>query len=144
MNNLLSEFRDLLAVYHDLGDKLAQIVQVDVAEDSQALPRSILQNRDCIERITQMNARVAQLTDRWKKCRKQLDSTTNDETRKLVDAVKAQVVRLQKMCSINAEKLLVTRNNLENHLAEIGKGSQYLKSLKPANNNYPKFIDSMH
>jgi hypothetical protein len=119
-------------------------VQADDAGDPQVLVQSILLNRACFERINQMGARVARLSDHWRKSRAELDSVTRDETCKLVETAKSHAARMHEMCTIHAEKLRITRDRLGNYLAETGKGSQYLKSLKPAKNNYPKFIDSMH
>jgi hypothetical protein len=143
-DDLRLEFRDLIALYQSLGEELARIVRADDPGDPQALVQTILLNRECFERISQMGARVAQLSDRWKKSRADLESGTRDETSKLVEAAKCHAARMHAMCTIHAEKLKITRARLENCLAETGKGSQYLKSLKPAKNNYPKFIDSMH
>jgi hypothetical protein len=143
-DDLKSEFLDLIALYRNLEEELAQVVQADDARDPQVLVQSILLNRECFERINRMGAQVAQLSDRWKKNRPDLDSATRDETCQLIEAAKSHAARMHEMCTIHSEKLKIIRAQLEDNLAVTGKGSQYLKSLKPAKNNYPKFIDSMH
>jgi hypothetical protein len=144
MNNLADEFRDVFNLYIKLGEELTGIMDVDDSKDAQVLIKSILQNRDCLERITQMNSRVMQLSDNWAKCRNHLDPESRSEACDLAAAAKAQAVRLQELCRVQTEKLQRVRDDLGKNLAEIGKGSQFLKSIKPVKNNYPKFVDSLY
>ncbi|MBN1571501.1 MAG: hypothetical protein JXA73_26935 [Acidobacteria bacterium] len=91
-----------------------------------------------------MNSRVVQLSDSWGKCRNQLDPETRTEVQDLVAAARMQAIHLQELCSVWAQKLQRIHDELGTNLAEIGKGSQFLKSLKPLKNNYPKFVDSRY
>jgi hypothetical protein len=144
MTNLADEFRDVFSLYIKLGIELTRIMDVGDSKDPQVLIKSILQNRDCLERITQMNSRVVQLSDTWVKCRNHLDPKSRSEVHDLVASAKAQAVRLQELCSVQTEQLRRVRDDLGKNLAEIGKGSQFLKSIKPVRNNYPKFVDSLY
>ena len=144
MTNLAGEFRDVFNLYIKLGEELTRIMDVGDSKDPQVLVKSILQNRDCLERITQMNSRVVQLSDTWVKRRNHLDPKSRSEAHDLVAAAKAQAVRLQELCRVRTEQLRRVRDDLGKNLAEIGKGSQFLKSIKPVRNNYPKFVDSLY
>ncbi len=144
MTDLISEFRDIIALYLKIGEELAKILQVDDSRDPQALVQAILKHRDCLDQITQMSSRVKAASDSWKMCGSHLDSKSRDETRDLAETAHAHVARLKALCDIHAEKLKIARGRLEKSLAEINQGSRYLRSLKPVKNNYPKFIDSLH
>ena len=142
MNSLVAEFREVFSLYIKLGDEITRVMNVDDSKDPQGLVNSILQNRECLERITQMHSRVVQLSDAWDKCRNRLDPESREEAHNLAAAARAQAVRLQELCSARTEKLRRIRDELGKNLAEIEKGSQFLKSLKPVKNNFPKFVDS--
>jgi hypothetical protein len=144
MNNFASEFQDVFQLYLKLGEELEKLMDVKDSKDSQALVRFILQNRDCLVRVEQMNSRVRQLSDDWRKCRDKLDPKSRNEARNLAEAARAQAVRLKNLCTIQAQKLETARDKLGKGLAEIGKGTRFLKSIKPIKNNYPKFIDSLY
>jgi GTP-binding protein EngB required for normal cell division len=142
MTTLVAQFQDVLKLYLSFCEDLTKIMDVGDSKDPRALAESILQNRDCLDRIAQMNLRILRLSDDWDKCRKNLDSKSLDDVRNFAQAAKAQAVRLKELCSTHAQKLQTARDKLATDLAEIGKGAQYLKSIKPIKNNYPKFIDS--
>ncbi len=144
MNSLAEEFCEVFKLYIEVGDELARSTALDGPQDSQKLVNLILQNRESLERIAQMNSRVMLLSDAWEKCRDHLDPDSREETGKLVEAARAQASRLQELCRIHTEKLRSVCADLGNSLAEIGKGSQFLKSLRPVKNNYPKFVDSLY
>jgi hypothetical protein len=144
MHNLALEFREVFNLYIKLGEELARIMDVDDTKDPQALIRSVLQNRDCLDRIAQMNTRVINLSDAWEKCRSQLDPKSRSDICDSAAAARDQAVRLQQLCSAQTEKLRMVHNEVGKKLAEIGKGSQLLKSIKPVKNNYPKFVDSLY
>jgi hypothetical protein len=144
MKNFIAEFQDVFTLYLKLGEELTKIINVDDSKDPQALVRAILENRDCLDRIAQMNTRVLHLSDAWQKCRTHLDPESRDKAQNLAEAAKAQAMRLQELCSVKTQKLQTVRDKLGTNLEEIGKGSQYLKSMKPTKSNYPKFIDSLY
>ena len=144
MNNLATEFREVCGLYIKLGEELTRIMALADSENPQTYVKSILQNRDCLTRITQMNSRVIQLSATWEKSQNDLDPKSQSETRQLVATARMQANRLQELCGIQILKLQTIRGALERDLAELGKGSQFMKSLKPVKNNYPKFIDSSY
>jgi archaellum component FlaC len=143
-NPLAAEFRDVFTLYIKLGEELTKIMDVGNSEDPQVLADAILKNRECLDRIEQMNSRVLRLSSDWQQHRNNLDQESEKEVRDLSDATRAQVRRLQELCSMHVQKLQNTRDKLQKDLAEIGKGAQYLKSTTPTKNNYPKFIDSLY
>jgi hypothetical protein len=144
MNNLVSEFQAVSRLYLQIEQELAGVMGAQDLKDSRILAESILRNRDCHARIEQMNSKVLRLSNEWKKCLPDLDAKSRKEIDGLADSVRAQIVRLNQLCNNRAEVLLAARDRLGKELAEIGKGSRYLKSIKPAKNNYPKFIDSLY
>jgi hypothetical protein len=142
MKNLVSEFQEVFSLYLKLGEDLTKIMSIDDSKDPGAFVKAILQNRNSLEQIAQMNSRVMQLSDTWQKCRSQFDPATREKIRVLVDASRAQAKQLQELCGLHAKKLQVVRDRLGENLAELGKNGRYLNSIKPPKNNYPKFIDS--
>ncbi len=144
MSSLITEFQEVFQLYLRLGEKLAKILNIGDSQNPQALAESILQNRDCLVRIEQMNLQILQLSSDWEKCRETLDSESRGEICKLAEAAKSQAIRLKELCNIHSEKLKIARDKLGKDLSEIGKGVQYLKTIKPVKNNYPKFVDSLY
>ena len=144
MSTLTAELKDVFELYLKLGEKFTKIVDAGDSKDPQALAQSILQNREYLSRIEAMNSRVLRLSEDWENCRANLDPESRDRIRTLAEAARAQAIRLQELCSIQAQKLQAARDKLGKNLEEIGKGAQYLKSVKPIKNNYPKFIDSLY
>ena len=144
MKNLAAEFRDVFFLYVKSGDELAKILSANDSDDSRTLVHSVLQNQDCLVRISQMNSRISKLSDDWIQCRERLDPAARNEADEMAAAAKAQAVRLQALCLIYVQKLQTIHDGLRNNLVEIGKGARYAKGLKLNRNNYPKFIDSSY
>jgi hypothetical protein len=143
MRNFVGEFGALSQAYHQLTEELSGTWNEN-SGDSQNLAGSILQSRGCLARIEQMNSRVLQLSQEWKKQRPNLDSKSRQQVDGLVDLARKQAIRLHDLCSSQTQKLNSAKEKLERDLAELGKGALYLKSVKPIKNNYPKFVDSMY
>ncbi|MDR1726778.1 MAG: hypothetical protein LBT74_02415 [Acidobacteriota bacterium] len=142
VNELAAEFEDVLKGYVRVAADFSRIVQVDDDGDPQALIQSILDNRGCLEEIQQINQRMVRLYDAWERSRADADAADRREIGGIVEAVRAQAQELEKICVIKAQKVEARRNQLAQELQDVGKGSRYLKLLKPAQQNYPKFIDS--
>lgn len=143
MKNLAREFQAISQAYEQVQQELVQILSAINAENPRALIKSILQNRACLAKIEQMDSRVHQLSDEWKKYRLTLDLKSRGEIDGLVEAAREQAIRLHQFCDIQVRKVQAGRDRLQTHLVELGKGAKYLKSIKPIKSNYPKFIDSM-
>ena len=144
MHPLAAEFRELFQLYVKLGEDLAKIMNVDDSKDSRILSETILKNHDCLIRIEKMNSRVLHLSNEWKQSRGKLAPDSEKEIHALAKAARTQAMRLQELCSAHMQKLQKVRDRLEKDLAELSKGAQYLKSVKPPKHNYPKFIDSRY
>jgi len=144
MNTITADFQDVFSLYLRLGEDLTRILDVDDSKGSQALVESILENRECLARIEQMNARVLQLSESWEKCRIDLDPESQNKIRDLAQASRNQALRLKELCARHAQKIQETRDLLGGKLEELGKGARYLQSVKPVKNNYPKFVDSIY
>jgi hypothetical protein len=144
MNNLASEFQAVSRIYRQLEEELAGFWGATDSEDSRALAESILRNRDCLARIEQMSSRILGLSNEWKKRRDDLDAESRQEIDGLSDSLREQIVRLNQLCGIRAQKLQAARDKMGRELSELGKGDRYLKSVKAGKNNYPKFIDSLY
>ena len=144
MKDLITEFQDVFTLYLKLGEELTKVLSINDTKDPRILVQSILQNRNCLDRIAQMNSRVMHLSDAWKKCRADLDPDSRKKIGDLAEAARTQAARLQELCGDQANKLQMACDELGEKLGEIGKGARYLDSMKPPKHNYPKFIDSMH
>ncbi len=140
---LAQEFQDVFQLYLKVGEELGKIMETEEGNDPIALADSILKNRDTLIRIENMSFRVLKLSEQWEQYRSNLCPDSPDEMRDLAGAAKAQAIRLKELCHHQSEKILAVRDRLGKNLEEIGKGSQYLKSVKPIKNNYPKFIDTL-
>ena len=144
MKDLISEFEDVLTLYSRLGEELTRILEIGDSKDARLLVKAVIENRDCLDRVTQMNSRVMRLSDAWAKCRAELDPETRDKVCKLAEASKAQAAHLQSLCTIRAQRLQTVREKLGRDLAELGKATRYLTSMKPRKGNYPKFVDTLY
>jgi hypothetical protein len=144
MNALAAEYQDVFKLYLRLSQDLAKIMDVSDSQNPQAFVESILENRDNLARIEQMNSRVLQLSDACEKCRASLDPESREEVGNMAQAAKVQAIRLKELCGMHAQKIQAARDQLGDRLAQMGKGAQCLQSMKPIKNNYPKFIDSLY
>ena len=143
MNNLTEEFRDLRNIYIKLTADLARIADVDKSgEDPHAFIRSILDNQNCLTEIQQLNNRMTKLYGVWKDKEKNDGNSADDEIRGLIDDVEEQMRQLENLCDSGVRKAEGWRKQLSDELANVGKESRYVKSLKPVQENHPKFIDS--
>ena len=145
MNKLSEEFRDVLGLYVKLTADLTRIADVGKSEDDpQALIQSILDNRSCLTEIQQLNKRLMQLYGAWKdKANPGLSGmSVDDEVGGVVDDVRRQMQELEKLCGFGVREVEDRRKHLADELATVGKGFRYLELLKPAQENFPKFIDS--
>ncbi len=144
MKDFAGEFGAVSQDYHQLGEELSGALKANQAGGLRTLAGTILQSRDCLARIEQMNSRVLLLSQEWKEQRPHLDTKSRRQVDSLVQAAREQAIRLHELCRSQAEKLKLVKEQLERDLVETGKGARYLKSVKPVKNNYPKFIDSMY
>jgi len=144
MNNLASEFQAVSQLYSQIGEELAGVMCVNDSGNSSALAEAILQHRDCLARIEQMNARVLYLSEEWKKRRPNLDADTYRKIDGLAETARVQAMRLNDLCGNKMQTLQAARDRLAKRLEELGKGTRYLKSVKSTKSNYPKFIDSLY
>lgn len=143
MNKLADEFRDVLNIYVRLTTDLTRIADAGkFEEDPQALIQSILDNRSCLTEIQQLNTRLTQLYGVWKNKGKGLGLSDGGEIRGIVEDVEAQMRQLEKLCGLGTQKVEERRKQLADELATVGKGSRFLKMIKPIQENHPKFIDS--
>ncbi len=143
MKDFAREFQAISQIYEQVREELIRMLSAIDANNPRALVKSILQNRACLAKIDQMDSKVHQLSDEWKKHRLTLDLKSRTGIDGIVDAAHGQAIRLHQFCDIQARKVQAGRDRLEKDLAELGKGARYLKSIKPVKSNYPKFIDSM-
>jgi hypothetical protein len=141
MNYLVSEYRDVLRHYTELVETISE--KFDTPElDGFDSVQSVLDMRDCLSGIEMMNARVTRLAERWKECGPRLDLPSRELVREYARASGAQAVRLQQLCDVQSEKVRKVHTRLGEQLKEVGNGRRLLETLKPPQNNFPKFIDS--
>ena len=142
MNELADEFENVFQSYARIASEFSRIVQVDDSEDSQALIQSILDNRNCLTEIQLINKRMVSLYSIWEQSRYELGESDSEKIRNIIEAVRKQAQQLEKICDLKAQQVETQRNRLAQELQNIGKGSRYLKMIKPIQQNFPKFIDS--
>jgi len=144
MINIASEFRAVSYIYLHLEQELEKMIGATVHEDPADLVEATLASRDCLDRVEQMHSRLLELSAKWKKCRTTLAPETREEIGRLSEVIRARAIRLSELCGIQTGRLEKIREKLGMDLAELEKGAQYLRSIKPAKGNYPKFIDSLY
>ena len=144
VNKFADEFRDVLDLYVKLTADLNRIADVGKSDDDpQALIQSILDNRSCLTEIEQLNKRLMQLYGAWKEAGADLsDADEMGGIDSVIDNVRRQMQELEKLCGLGIRKIEDRRKQLSDELSTVGKGSRYLKMIKPVQENFPKFIDS--
>ena len=143
MSKLAEEFREVFDLYVKINEDLKRIADDSGSgEDPQTLIQSILDNKNCLTEIEQLNERVTLLCGKWKDTEANYSLSERDEIRGIIDDVSEQMRQLEKLCDFGAQKVEERRKQLTEELANIGKGSRYLKMINPIKENYPKFIDS--
>jgi len=144
MSGFAEEFKDVLNLYIKLK---ADLTRIDAAGaqggDSREFIQSILDHKSCLMEIRQLNERFTQLYNAWKDDAKNLSTSGDgDEVRAVVNNIEEQMREIEKLCDIGIRKVEELRKQLSDELANIGKGSRYLKMINPVQENHPKFIDS--
>lgn len=112
------------------------------SDDASALADSIIRNGRSLAGIEQMNSTVQALAVDWAAVRDMLDGKSRNEIERLLEAVRKQVIGLNDLCTAGVARLQAEKCSMQEGLKELGKGSQFLKSVKPVQSNFPKFIDS--
>jgi len=143
MNPLILELRDLVGLYLDLQKDLGQIMNESDPASIQSLSEAILDNRNLLTQIQQMNVRALQTSRNWQISRSTLDPETRDAAQELMATATVRANQIKQMCIMHTQKLQAARDKLEKELMSLNKGCEFLKSMKPIKNNYPKFIDSV-
>ena len=142
MNELAAEFEDVLQSYVKIASEFSRIIQVDDSEDPQVLIQSILDNRDCLTEIQQINKRMVSLYGVWEQNQHGLSESDSEKICNIIETVREQAHQLEKICGLKAQRVETRRSLLAQELQNIGKGSRYLKMIRPIQQNFPKFIDS--
>ena len=142
MQNPIDELRELVRVYGAFEHELSNALQGSSSESGQSLPDRILEKRTGLTQVEQMGARVQWFSEELKKFRSGDDAEMLQEADMLLEEARSHVIRINELCSQAAEMIEPIRNALRKDIQEIAKGKQYLKSVVPIKNNYPKFIDS--
>ena len=145
MNKLAEEFREVLSLYVKLTTDLTNVSSSGSGnsdDDSQEFIQSILENRNCLTEIQQLNERLTLLYGKWKDTEANYTSSECNEIQGVVDDVGAQMRQLEKLCGLGTQKIEERRKQLTEELANLDKGSRYLKMINPIQENHPKFIDS--
>jgi len=144
MNNLAEEFRDLRDLYIKLTADFSRIAAVGKSgeEDQQPFIQSIIDNRNCMTEILQFNNRLMQLYGTWKEKGENSGNSADEEIHGIIDDIEKQLRQIENLCDNGITKAEEWRKQLSDELANVGKESSYVKSLKPVQENHPKFIDS--
>lgn len=126
--------------YSSLENELS--AALDGASGQMDLADFILRKRSRLAQIDQMGVHILQISEDFRKASGAMDTLTREEMEQLIARVKAHAVRIHELCAQAAEKIKPAKSALKKSLEEIRNGKQYLKSVYPVKNNYPKFIDS--
>jgi hypothetical protein len=144
MNNSLSEFQELLRLYHDATEALEDSISTVDLSDIDALANAILKQRTTLTGIDQMGIRVSHLCDSWKAIEFQLDQNSRKQVHAAMAAAKSEATKLNELCGNYTKMLETAQNKRGEQFGNLGKRKQYLKAMKPVKGNYPKFIDSLY
>jgi len=142
MKSLIPDLRQLTQFYFGLHKDLSAALEEADSSTEHSLTESILRNRIRISQIERMNAHILQLSDNLKKSRKDLSPESRAEADALAAEAKSHAIRLRELFTQVSEKIENTKSAVQEEIKGISKGKQYLKSVDPVQNNYPKFIDS--
>jgi hypothetical protein len=144
MRNFASDFCALSTLYLKIAEDLSRILEAQDTQNPRTLVQSVLKNQECFARIGQMNSTVLQLSLDWKKHRSTIDAKLRNEISRFADAARRHAVQVGELCNLQAQRLQTARDKMGRDLVELEKGARYLRSVKPAKNNFPKFIDSLY
>ena len=142
MQNHINELRKLARFYCSLENDISEALQISKTNPGDSIQDKILQDRSRIAQIERMNAHILQLSEDLKNSRHTADRKARQEQEDLAREAKSHVVRLQELCAQAYEMIEKNKCAIKEELQGIKKGRQYLKSVDPVRNNYPKFIDS--
>ncbi len=138
-----SALQHLSGLYRDLHETMAAFDEPGPGKDTTAPLDQVLQNRELFSQIKLMDSHVATLAAEWKNLRDRLDPASRSRIRQLAEDLRNQASTLKPIVDRRVSQIEYTRAHLKRKLAEIQKGEQFLRSVKPIRFNYPKFIDSL-
>ena len=142
MQSPIPDLKKLTQFYFGLQKDLSVVLKRSGHENERSLTESILENKARISQVERMNAHILQLSDNLRKSEPDLDPETRAAAKILAAEARAQADQIRKLCLEASEEIENTKAAIQKELEEIAKGQQYLKSVDPVKNNYPKFIDS--
>jgi hypothetical protein len=142
MQSLIPDLKKLTQFYFGLEKDLSDILKEADGCKERSLAESILQNRIRISQVERMNAHILQLSDNLTKCHREMHGEARAEAEALAAEAKSYAVRVREICLKATEEIEKAKSGAQKELEGIARGKQYLKSVDPVKNNYPKFIDS--
>jgi len=143
MKLFFSELEYLSELYGRLETEIAAGGRCASEQDAAQLAETVLRNRDLLHRIEEMNSRVAQLVEEWLAFKLSIGEEQRSEIQHLAHAVARKGWALHARCTEALDALSVRAKRLQEELAEVGRGSRFLDSVRPIRTNYPKFVDSV-
>ena len=142
MKSPLTDLQKLNRLFSDLENDLSADLQNSAAGGKNSLADSILKKKPRLVQIGSTYVQIQTLSEDLKRSHENYDTKTRQEADKLFQEIKSSALHMQDLCSQISEELETTKSAVRKELEEIGKGKQYLKSVHPVKNNYPKFFDS--
>jgi hypothetical protein len=144
MKPFVSDLQVLSGLYFRLHAEFsAHALEPGTPAQISTLSAAILQNRELLARIEQMNGRLLQLAQEWKSFREQLDPVSRSEVTQLAERVSHHASQLSEVCARRIQQLESGQNELQKAMDGVQTGARYLASIKPGKTNYPKFLDSL-
>jgi hypothetical protein len=142
MRLFLSELSYLSEVYNRLETELGGQALTPSERDPDAWVESLLANGELLDRVSQLDERVAQLAVEWVRYRDHLAPDTIQEVLALAERLRGQAARLSAICGERVELLRTTLARLERYLGQVRAGNRLLASLKTMRTLEPRFVDS--
>jgi hypothetical protein len=138
----IDRLKEITQFYSGLENELSAALQCAGTSGEMGMADLILQKRSRLAQIGKMSALIFQISEDFRKSSGAMEDGTRREAEQLMARVKSHAVRIHELCALAAEKIEPVKGALQKNLEEIRNGKQYLKSVYPVKNNYPKFIDS--
>jgi hypothetical protein len=142
MTDFAAEFRDITSIYENLEAALSGILNADISNEGQSFLEATIQHRGDLEQLMLMDLRIQRLIQDWPQHRMRLDPDARQEVEAMISAAKIRAIRLQEICRTYTKRLQSIHDGIRDNLLEVSKGARFARSLKPLQQNYPKFIDS--
>jgi hypothetical protein len=142
MEATISALKELDQLFSDIGSQVFGGSTECDGDGMAALSEPVIRNQHLITRLTQAEARLADLVGQWPEQRNRVSAEERNRIIAQVEVARSKASRLMSCCEDRASQLRAGMLRLEHALGQIRQGTRYMRSSKATQINYPKFIDS--